>query len=264
MANYCILRTAKLTTMGNVAGSACHTFRAIPTHNADPARTHLNVHHGAQNKDEVLDSLKKRLGCVDTVRKNAVLSLEYFIGASPEFFKDASLEKRENYFSFAKKWLEKKHGVENVIYCGIQYDESTPHMVAYVVPIDSRGKLNASAFVDGRKMLSDMQTDCAEKVGKPFNLERGMEGSKADHVPIAQFYSAINSEIPKVKTKVYPVPKPTFSQKMAEKIGLETEHSLALDAALNARLKREKEKQERQEALETRARVAIFSHRAWG
>jgi hypothetical protein len=37
--NYCILRAAKLNSFGSIAASAKHTFREIPTPNADPART---------------------------------------------------------------------------------------------------------------------------------------------------------------------------------------------------------------------------------
>ena len=44
-----IYRTAKLTTMGNIAASGQHTFRERKTPNADPTRTHLNHGQGARS-----------------------------------------------------------------------------------------------------------------------------------------------------------------------------------------------------------------------
>jgi cation transport regulator ChaB len=128
------------------------------------------------------------------VRKNAVLVIEYFIGASPEWFKEQSIERREAYFDEAEKWLKERHGKENVIAFTRQYDETSPHVCAYVVPIDPKGKLNCSHFLDGREKLSEMQTDFAEKVGKPFGLERGIEGSKAKHTTVKQYYADIQKK----------------------------------------------------------------------
>ena len=46
--------------------------------------------------------------------------------------------------------LEDRHGKENVIATTIHRDESTPHLVAYVVPLVD-GKLNAKKFLGGRE-----------------------------------------------------------------------------------------------------------------
>lgn len=46
---YCILRAGRLTTIGNIMGSAMHTFREIPTPNADPAQTHMNKTFSTQD-----------------------------------------------------------------------------------------------------------------------------------------------------------------------------------------------------------------------
>lgn len=262
MPNFCILRTEKLKTMGNIAGSASHTFRSQPTPNANPALTPNNSHFYANDKDDVMANYYERLEEIGNIRKNAVLGIEYLITASPEFFEESSKEKINKYFDDAKKWLEEKHGKENVMYVGIQVDETSPHLVAYVVPVDSKGKLNASAYLDGRKMLSDMQTDFAEQVGKPSNLERGLEGSKASHVPIAEFYGAINSPIPEVKTRIPVVAAPTVMEKVLELAGVETEHSKAVEAAAEARKMRDKEKDERQKILESKAQFAVIAERS--
>jgi hypothetical protein len=236
--SYVILRTAKLTSLGNVGGSASHNFRERQTPNADPERTHSNITSGAQSAKEVIAAVKARLKTVPTVRKNAVLVVEYFIGASPEWFKEQSVKAREAYFDEAEKWLKARHGAENVIAFTRQYDETSPHVCAYVVPIDPKGKLNCSYFLDGRVKLSEMQTEFAEKVGKRFNLERGIEGSQAKHQTIKQYYAKIQAPTPELKTKIPEVPEATTSQKIAAAIGIVTDHSRALEQQEAARQKR--------------------------
>lgn len=251
---YAILRTAKLTSLGNVGGSAKHNFRERKTQNADPSRTPSNRTSGAQNTREVLAAVKARLETVPTIRKNAVLAVEYFIGASPEWFKEQSQTARELYFDEAEKWLKARHGAENVVAFTRQYDETSPHVCAYVVPIDPKGKLNCSHFLDGRTKLSEMQTEFAEKVGQRFNLERGIEGSQAKHQTIKQYYSKIQAPTPEIKTKIPEIPEATASQKMAEAVGIATNHSRALEEQEAARQKRAAEFEALREAEQAKAK----------
>ena len=109
---YAILRTAKLTSLGSVGGSAQHNFRERDTPNADPERTALNRTSGAQSSKELVAGVKARLATQDKVRKNAVLAVEYFVGASPEWFSQADPKQREAYFDQAEKWLKERHGAE--------------------------------------------------------------------------------------------------------------------------------------------------------
>lgn len=237
---YAILRTAKLSTMGNIAGSASHNFRERKTPNADPSRTPNNRTTGAQNTREVLAAVKERLATVPTVRKNAVLAVEYFIGMSPEFVKEGG--DVNGYFDAAEKWLKEKHGAANVIAVTRQFDETTPHICAYVVPIDPAGRLNARYFLGGREKLANLQTEFAEKCGKPFGLMRGIEGSPAKHQRVKQYYAQIQAPTPELKTKIPPEPEPpTLGQRLAEMVGIETDHSRAEAARLEAQRKRHAE-----------------------
>lgn len=186
---YAILRTAKLKTSGEIGGSLAHTFRTRDTPNADPARHAHNEHMGPSSPEGVKAGIEARLP--EKHRKDAVLCIEYFIGASPEVFgKDQT--GGEQYFRAAMDWLRERHGAENVISGHVHRDETTPHLVAYVVPRDG-DKLNAKKWLGGKAVLSAMQTDFAEKVGKRFGLERGLEGSKAVHQTIRQFYAQANA-----------------------------------------------------------------------
>ena len=89
-----------------------------------------------------------------------------------------------------------RHGKENVVATSIHRDETTPHLVAYVVPIDPQGKLNAREFLGGRAKLSKMQTEFHSKV-KDLGLDRGLEGSKAEHKTIKEFYAELQEPLPK-------------------------------------------------------------------
>ena len=186
---YAILRTQKLKSKQEVRRSLKHSFRAQETPNADPARTPENTHIGAKDTLDALQKIDARLP--EKIRKNGVLVIEYLITASPEDMQGKTRAQQDAYFSDAHQWLQDRHGAENVVYAGIHRDETTPHMYAYVVPIDSKGKLNCRAFLGGSKALSEMQSDFADRVGKKHRLERGIEGSKARHTKVRAFYGAI-------------------------------------------------------------------------
>ena len=188
--SFAILRTAKLKSFGEIGGSLSHNYRNRSTPNADPQLTQKNE-HSLPNAELVMSSIKDKLP--EKRRKDAVLCVEYLITASPDWVGWHKSDEQK-YFDDAKKWLENKHGKDNVIATTIHRDESTPHMIAYVVPLVD-GKLNAKKFLGGRQKLSDMQTDFAKSVGEPLGLVRGLEGSKAEHQTIKQYYSNINTAV---------------------------------------------------------------------
>ncbi len=197
--SYAILRTEKLKTMGNIAASLSHNYRNRPTPNADPYRT-VNNEHDLKTAGQVMDGIKNRLP--EKTRSNAVLCVEYLITMSPDWL-GLGTEKEADFFKRSLEWLKQRHGAENVISTSIHRDETTPHLVAYVVPIDLEGKLNAREFLGGRSKLSKMQTDFYNEV-KHLGLERGLEGSKAEHTTIKDFYA----EIQKPDNEKYLIQKP--------------------------------------------------------
>ena len=188
-AHFAILRTAKLKSFGNVGGSLSHTYRTRETTNADPDRADTNE-HSHSSPAEVMQALRARLP--DKYRKDAVIGLEYFVGASPQWFDGKTREQQDSYFHESIEWLQQRHGKENVVGWSIHRDETSPHLVAYVVPISDRGTLNAKQWTGGAAALSKMQTDFAKTVGARNDLERGIEGSKAHHQTIKSFYAQID------------------------------------------------------------------------
>ncbi|WP_151710918.1 MobV family relaxase [Acinetobacter brisouii] len=191
---FAILRTEKLKSFGEIGGSLAHNYRTRLTPNADPSRTKYNEHQ-IKRSDLVMDAIKARLP--EKVRSNAVLCIEYMITASPEW-ENWGTEKEQDFFNQSIDWLKKRHGAENVISTSIHRDETTPHLVAYVVPIDAKGKLNCRNFLGGKAILSKMQTEFHNKVSY-LGLERGLEGSKAEHKTIREFYAELQALLPPTK-----------------------------------------------------------------
>lgn len=191
---YAILRTQKLKAVQAVRRSLMHAFRDMETPNADPAKTPDNTHIGAAGTESALKSFSARLNTQKHLRKNGVLAIEYLMTGSPEVMAKMDREAQDAYFSDALTWLRTRHGEENVFYAGIHRDESTPHMYAYVVPIDEKGKLNCSAYLGSARALSAMQTDYANVVGRKYGLIRGIEGSKAKHERVKRHYAVISQK----------------------------------------------------------------------
>lgn len=185
---YAILRTAKLKTLGSIAASLAHTYRQRETPNADPEHSAENQHSHARAA-HVMGEIRELLP--EQRRKDAVLAIEYFVGASPEWFEGKGQFAQNEYFGDALKWLKARHGAQNVVGWSIHRDESTPHLVAYVVPLDEASKLNAKRWLGGRQVLSRMQTDFAAQVGQRHDLARGIEGSHAHHQTVREWYGQL-------------------------------------------------------------------------
>lgn len=204
--SYAIMRTAKLKTVGNVAGACAHIERTIGTPNADPARTPQNewliggpkMFEAAQKTWEKLDRKP---------RKNAVHGIEVLMTASPEIF-----EKEKNNPEFLKdfkaksiEWLKQEFESKGATIVGanLQLDESTPHIQAIIIPTTHHERLGSGLacvkYLGGRQRLRDLQDGYAN-IMRPLGLQRGLKGSKAPHERVKNFYSAIDSnDIPKFK-----------------------------------------------------------------
>lgn len=190
---YAILRTQKLKSGAAVRRSLLHAFREQETPNADPERIAENTHIRATSVADALDRFNARLATQPKIRKNAVLAIEYLVTASPEHLHGKTREQQDAYFRDALTWLGERHGEANIIYAGIHRDETTPHLYAYAVPLDGRGKLNCRAFLGGAEALRTMQTAFAEQVAVTHGLERGVEGSRARHQTIKRFYGHLET-----------------------------------------------------------------------
>lgn len=237
---YSIIRTKKLKNFGAIARSARHTFREQPTPNAAPGMLNQNKVIGAKNTAQLVNAFKNLLP--EKRRIDAVLGIEYMITASPEAFKrhGGRLDDLGNgYFRDALSWLRDRHGAANVLSAVVHLDESTPHLVAYVVPLTTDGRLSARDYLGGPKLMRQLQDSFHSRCGAIRGLSRGVKGSKAKHDEVASFYRllATTGEAPKLTALDY----------AAKALGRETEgwihaESLASANALGVSMERRKRK----------------------
>ena len=197
---YAIYRTAKLGSFGEIGGSLSHTYRTRNTPNADENKAHLNE-HSLQTYNSCFEAIKNSIP--EKRRKNAVLCIEHLITASPDW-SGWNTEKEKEFFNKSLEFVKKKYGSENVIAHSIHRDETTPHLIIYVTPIDEKGGLNAKKWLGGRSKLSQTQTDFANEV-KSLGLERGLENSKARHKTLKKYYAEGKKPTPKVEEIKYEI-----------------------------------------------------------
>lgn len=204
---YGIMRVKKIKSIYSLSASLRHSYREQPTPNADPSKASQNRFAGAKTVNQALARYEDRKATIKgKIRSNAVMALEYMIGASPEFFKTASKADQKRFFNDSLNWLKDQYGAENVVCAGIHYDEKTPHMWVYVIPLKDQ-KLNARHYIGGNKQrLSDLQTDFHNKCCASQGLERGVQGSKVRHTEIRHWYA--------VMREVLDLPKQTKSNKI--------------------------------------------------
>lgn len=207
MAAYAILRVGKLKTFGNLGGSEKHTARLQDTPNAD--FTQKNIRLIGQPEDPTLEQLVKFKIQQETKhkpRKDAVLCSEIFLSASPEYFRPNDPSKAGSWdkgrmFDFAQastRWLKDTYG-DKCIRAELHLDESTPHIHAYVVPINPKTQQlsHKELFGGNGRMasikLSRLQDSYANALA-PLGIERGVKGSKASHTKVKEYYEAVNRE----------------------------------------------------------------------
>ena len=198
---YGIMRLEKLKSNSEIGGAASHHTRSRPTPNSDRYGTDNpagGIEILAGSGDAVPAQVQNRIqeATGKNPRKNAVLALDVFLGASPEFFRpenpnqagEYNRERVEEFKTHAMEWLKTEFGEENIICAVVHLDESTPHVQAIVTPITDDGRLSAKDFTGGKQRLQKMQDRFADAV-KPLGLERGQRGSKARHKTIRQYYA---------------------------------------------------------------------------
>ena len=108
-------------------------------------------------------------------RKNSVVVLDGFYGASPEWFKDKSLDEIVSYFKDCLAFHEQTYG--KVINAVIHFDETTPHLAvcspAVIYSEDGKNRLSAKDIMGGRADYRRRQDEFYEQVGKPRGMDRG-------------------------------------------------------------------------------------------
>jgi hypothetical protein len=203
---YAIMHVSKLKSGLSVSGSGAHTSRTNQPANADAEKTADNVRIIGQDGTKLAELITHRIGDNGgkKVRESshpeqrAVLALELLLSASPEYFRPTEpgaygvweIDKLDAWTDQNHDWLDDYFGA-NVVLAELHLDEATPHIHAYIVPMDSNGHLNAQSLVGDRDKLSNLQTDYANAM-QPLGLVRGIKGSKLTSDRIQDYYNSVN------------------------------------------------------------------------
>ena len=209
-----IMRCAKLKG-GAIAASDRHTERLMKTPNADAERTENNLRLRGEKGDDskqkietVITDAQKQSG--QRIRKDAVKCVEFFFGASPEYFEKPLTEEQEKiqsergirqrvidrkkeleFYRKTNEFMERLEERGFVFVKAVAHrDEQTPHVVAYAVPLDQKKRLNCKAHFGGREKLSALQDEYAERM-KSLGLQRGIRGSQAEHQRVKTWYGRV-------------------------------------------------------------------------
>lgn len=203
MPAFAIIRTKKHKHIASIIGVSRHHAREVACPTADPAKASQNRSWGAGKSPsqavgdrvcEVIAQAQKEAG--RKFRSDSVKAIEYLMSASPEWWKTATKEQQNGYVKRCRSFIEKKHGAGCVVAEWYHGDEASPHLHCIVVPLHN-GVLNAKHFLGGKARLRGLQDDFAKTCGEPFGLARGVSGSNADHVPVADWWAALNAPIAK-------------------------------------------------------------------
>jgi len=190
---FAVLHTKKLKTTGEIGGLGKHNERERDTPNADPDRLALNERL-AGSGDWMAD-VQALLDTQERIRTNAILAISNLLSASRDWFEAASPAQVEAWRDRSMEWLRETYGAENVVAAVLHRDETTLHIQAMVVPLDERGKLNASHWLDGPAKMSALQDSYARAV-EDLGLTRGVQGSKATHQELQEWYAKVQTPTP--------------------------------------------------------------------
>jgi len=194
---YAVMRFNKLKTMGQVSSRGAHNERTRATPNADDERRGENERL-AGSGDWRAD-VQARLDDAPTIRTNAVLALDYVFTASREFFERGDERERsarlDDWRDRTMDWLRDRFGEANVVTAILHRDELTPHIQAMVVPINEKGRLSATDFIDGPAKLRGMH-DSYHAAVEDLGLIRGVQGSVATHQDVKDYYAKIQGPTP--------------------------------------------------------------------
>ena len=179
---YAIVGVAKLKTPGNIKGVLDHMTRNRETPNSNGRENVTMI--APPRLPDIMAEINSYLP-----RKNAVLGIDLFLGASPEYFAG---KKESDIIAWAKtslQWAGQKFGEHNIKGAVLHLDETTPHLQLLIIP-EHENKLNARYYTGGREKMRALWTEYAQAV-KHLGLKRGREFSPAKHKQIKEYYADV-------------------------------------------------------------------------
>lgn len=181
-----------------------HVSRTRVTLNADPSKlsenqTLIHNHDRDLPLSEVVHNKIHSIHQNRKIRTDAVYAVEILLTASPEYFRpddpskygEYQQDKLDDWMAASQKWLGDEYG-DRIVRAELHLDEATPHIHAYLVPVDERGQLNCKKIFGGRAKMFAFQDSYAAAT-KHLGLERGVKESIAEHTTVKEYYAIVNA-----------------------------------------------------------------------
>lgn len=137
-------------------------------------------------------------------KKQSTVMCEFVITSDKDFFDRLGKERTKQFFKDAYSFVTAKVGGEQYIVSAVVHmDEATPHMhVAYIPVINGKDRkgapckrINCSEFWKGRDSYSKLQDEYYDFItNRGYDLERGIKGSTAEHLSVAEYKLKKSSE----------------------------------------------------------------------
>jgi hypothetical protein len=204
---YAILRFEKRNKW-NVTKIANHHERTKKTYKSnpdiDPTRTHLN-YHVKKPTDTYRQMIAERVAQAKCrLRKDSVLMVDGFIGATNEFITAMPLDEQKEYFRHAYNFMAQQIGERNILSATVHMDEKTPHMHVVFTPITPDNRLSAKVVVGNPERLVKWQDDFYEHMHNRYDcVERGQPAKETGrkHIPVRLYKqsSRLNDEVDELR-----------------------------------------------------------------
>ncbi len=207
---FAIMRFAKRKG-GQVNSLESHNERKKEQYKSNPDidldRTKDNYHIIKPAKSYHAEIKKRIVNAGSKRRKDSVLMVETLITASHEFFENATISERTEYFERAVQFIKDEIGEKNIIAATVHMDERTPHMHICFVPITKDNRLSAKEIIGNQKKLSGWQDRFHNHMSSRWqDFERGISAMKTHrkHIPLWLFKQAqtLDKEFAEVKTAI--------------------------------------------------------------
>lgn len=213
---YAIMRWGKIK-FGEVATAERHQRTELHK-NCEHPEMQKNNFTVKQFEDETLRKTVKRYMMEQQektgrkVRKDATVLVDFVFTFSPEMIGNIDMQK---WVDANVEWLKKEFGAKNLLRFDMHWHESTPHLHAFILPLDDNGKFNFKHYVRHISQLVGLQDRYAQAM-EPFGLERGKsrwqtlengEMSKTDnevirHKPLRAWRQEMIDEIKEIEKKL--------------------------------------------------------------
>lgn len=217
---YAMISVNPISSQGKLGAAYSHNYRIDHAENAAKDLSKNNKElislYGRTYEEKLEETIRRLPYYKDhNIRKNGVLAVEVVTRISAEDAKRINLEKwQQDNIEFIRGRFNGnvlRYG-DNVISSVFHADEvvevngelkGTYHMHTVVIPIDTKGKLNYSSFVNGPKDMTQLQTDYAKAMAV-HGLKRGVEKSVASHESMKRFYAGINQALSETAPEIIP------------------------------------------------------------